>query len=422
MAKENRKQESTESRVTPKERRHRSRQTRKDRQFILIGSAAAALAVVLILTGVLYTLVYQPNTAAFTVNGQKVTTAEFRKRYNYERANMENRWQFYRMVESQFGAQPQTQVEINRLGNYLRDAFSLGVFVKTQMIEDILLAQEASAEGVAVSDQEVEMALEREVANRYGKVTAAAATATVEAAEEQARMQAEAGEVTSSSPDPDVLTATDIEQGLQGIAAEMKADYNLTLEEYREIMRAGLLRQALSVEIGERELTLTERQVNPRHILLGFDAEDADSPTYGRTEIETLDFAAKLLDRLHKGESFGYLATQYSDDPSAATNEGDLGWVRKGLLVTDFEEVAFSLSVGDLSDPVKSDFGYHIIQVMEENPDADRPSDEIQAEATEKFNEWLQTLRDEAQIEERGNLTGQLPAGAEQASVDFAAR
>ena len=422
MARKNRKQDSTERRVTPKELRHRSRQQKKDRQFILIGSAAAALSVVLILIGFLYTSVYQPNIAAFAVDGQEVTTAEFRKRYNYERANMENRWRFYRMVESQFGGQPQTQLEANRLSNYLRDAFSLGVFVKTQMIEDLLLAQAAPAEGVVVTDQEVEMALEREVANRYGKVTAAAATATLEAAEEQNKVQAEAGEEPSPLPTPDVLTATDIEQGLQGIAAEMKAEYDLSLEEYRTIVRAGLLRQALSVEIGERELVKTERQVNPRHILLRFDAEEADPATYGRSEIETLDLAARLVDRLHGGESFGYLATLYSDDPSAANNEGDLGWVRKGNLVAEFEEVAFNLSIGDLSDPVKSDFGYHIIQVLKENQNADRPSDELQAEATEKFNEWLQSLRDAAQIEERGKLTSQLPAGAEQASADFAAQ
>ena len=416
------KKKQVERRVTPKELRHRSRQQAKNRRFILFGAAAAILAGTFVLVGLLYTVVYQPNTTAFTVEGQPVTTAEFRKRYNYERANMENRWQFYRMVESQFGSQPQTQVEVTRLASYLQDAFSLGVFVKTQMIEDILLALAAPAAGVEISDQDVDKALEREVANRYGKVTSVQAAATMEAASARAAVQREAGEEPAPLPTPDVLTVTDWEQGLAGIGNEMQADFNLTLEEYRDIVRAGLLRQAMSQKIGERDVIKTERQINLRHILLGFDAADADTATFGRTEEEAIILAKKLLDRMAQGENFAYLASLYSDDPSAEANEGDLGWVREGQLVPEFEEVAFGLAVGELSDPVKTDFGYHIIQVLDVNEAADRPANEVQAEAADNFNQWLQILQDSAQIEERGNLINQLPAGAEQAASDFSAQ
>ena len=422
MAKKDQQKEQAERRVTPKELRRRSRQQKRDRRFILFGIAAAVLAGVFIVAGLLYTFVYQPNTIAFAVEGQPITTAEFRKRYNYERANMENRWQFYRMVESQFGRQSQTQFEVTRLTNYLQDAFSLGVFVKTLMIEDILLALAAPAEGVMISDQDVEMALEREVANRYGKVTAAQATATVEAAAVRAAAQLEAGEEPTPLPTADVLTATDLEQGLEGIGNETLADFDLSLEEYRDIVRARLLRQAMSQEIGERDVIRTERQINLRHILLDFEAEDADSPAFERTEADAVNLAEKLLDRMKNGESFAYLASLYSDDPSAEANEGDLGWVRAGQMVPEFEEVAFGLAVGELSNPVKTDFGYHIIQVRDVNLEADRPSDEIRAEESENFNQWLQALRDRAQIEERGNLLNQLPAGAEQAAADFSAQ
>ncbi len=416
------KKERAERRVTPKELRHRSRQQARDRRFILFGAAAAILAGAFILIGLLYTFVYQPNTTAFTVEGQPVTTAAFRKRYNYERANMENRWQFYRMVESQFGSQPQTQVEVTRLASYLQDAFSLGVFVKTQMIEDILLALAAPEADVAISDQDVDRALEREVANRYDKVTAAQATATVEAAAARAAVQREAGEEPAPLPTPDVLTVTDLEQGLEGIGNEMRSDFDLTLEEYRDIVRAGLLRQAMSQEIGERDVAKTERQINLRHILLGFDAADADNATFERTEEEALILAEKLLGRMAQGENFGYLASLYSDDPSAESNEGELGWIREGRLVPEFEAVAFGLAVGELSDPVKTDFGYHIIQVLDVNEEADRPADAISAEAADNFNQWLQALQDSAQIEERGNLINQLPAGAEQAASAFSAQ
>ncbi len=410
------KKEAAARRVTPKELRRRRRQRERDRRFILLGAAAAGLAGLFILVGLLYTLVYQPNTTAFIVEGQPVTTAEFRKRYRYERANMETRWQFYRMVESQFGSQPQTQAEVTRLANYLQDAFSLGVFVKTQMIEDILLARAAAAEGVTVSAQDIETALEQEIANRYGKVTAAQATATVEAA----ATRAEAGEASGPLPTPDVLTATDWEQGLEGIDNEVRADFGLSLAEYRDLVRAGLLRQAMSREIGERDVVKTERQVHPRHILLGFDAPDAENPAFGRTEAEARNLAEKLLDRMAQGESFAYLAALYSDDPSADSNAGDLGWIREGRLAPEFEAAAFALAVGELSEPVKTDFGYHIIQVLDVNGEAERPAAEIQTEAAANFRQWLQALQDSAQIEERGNLLDQLPAGAEQAASDFA--
>ncbi len=413
--KKDRQNERIERRITPKERRYRSRQQERNRRFVLFGAAAVALAGAFILVGVLYTFVYQPNTTAFTVEGQHVTTAEFRKRYHYERTNMENRWRFYRLVESQLGSQPQTQVEINRLTNYLQDAFSLGVFVKTQMVEDILLARVAPTEGVVISEEDVDKALEQEIADRYGKVTMAQATATMEAA--AAQLESDANPI----PTLEMLTTTDLEQGLEGIGSEIQADFNLTLEEYRAIVKARLLRQAMSRDIGERDVIMIERQINPRHILLGFDAADVDTPTFGRTETDALLLAERLLARLASGESFSYLASLYSDDPSAESNAGDLGWVREGTLVPEFEKVALGLALEELSSPIKTDFGYHIIQVLDVNLEADRPSNEIQAEVTDNFNRWLQTLQSDAQIEERGNLIRQLPAGAEQAAEDFLA-
>ena len=418
MAKKNRIQEQSERRVTPKELRHRSRQQRRDRQFLLFGGGAALLAGLFVLVGLLITFVYLPNTTAFEVEGHRVTTAQFRKRYNYERANMENRWQLYRLVAGQFGNQPQTQTEIVRLGNYLQDAFSLGVFVKTLMIEEILLAQAAPKEGLEISAQEVEAALEQEVASRYNKLTTVQATATIEAAE----AQAEAGEVSTPLPTLDVLSAADIEQGLEGLGNDHQANFDLSLDEYRDIVKAGLLRQVMSKQIGEREVVMTETQVNARHILLGFDAEGADNPNFGRTESEALFQTETLLQRLEKGESFEYLASLYSDDPSAVTNEGDLGWVRRGQLVPEFEEMAFGLETGELSPPVQTDFGFHIIQVLAVDPEADRPAHEIQVEASENYNRWLQALRDGAQIDERGSLSNQLPAGAERAAAQFAAQ
>jgi parvulin-like peptidyl-prolyl isomerase len=69
--------------------------------------------------------------------------------------------------------------------------------------------------------------------------------------------------------------------------------------------------------------------------------------------------------KLENGEDFAELAKKYSDDPGSKNKGGDLGFFTKGRMVPEFESAAFSLKPGELSDPVKTDFGYHLIEVQE---------------------------------------------------------
>lgn len=409
----------SEPRVTPAERRRGRHQRARDLRLLLFAAAVGAAVVLVIVAGVVYNYVYLPNTTVVSVNGQRVSTQEFRQRYAFERRSMENRYQFYRLLASQIGMQPQTQFEITRLGNYLQDAFSLGIQVKTSIIEDILLDQAADSEGVSVSKTDVDLALEAEVAGRYEKVSTAQAAETLAQAQERNTARVEAGEEPLPLPESDVLSDEELAQGLEAIAREVKQDFGMSMAEYRRLLRANLLRQAMSSEIGERDVPKTERQIRPRHILIRFDAEDAAPAEAGRTENQAWELARNLVNRMEQGESFGYLATQYSDDPSAAGNEGNLGWVRMGALVPEFEEVAFSLPVGVLSEPFLSEFGLHIVEVLEADEEAERPSDAVQRDSAQKFNEWLQNQREQAEIVERGRLTNQLPPGADKEALEF---
>ncbi|MDA0744881.1 MAG: peptidylprolyl isomerase [bacterium] len=86
------------------------------------------------------------------------------------------------------------------------------------------------------------------------------------------------------------------------------------------------------------------------------------TPSEERRE-EAKKRAEDLLVRLQKGEDFAEMAREYSDDTGSASDGGDLGYFARGRMVPEFEEVAFSLRPGEISEPVKSEFGYHIIKV-----------------------------------------------------------
>ena len=72
--------------------------------------------------------------------------------------------------------------------------------------------------------------------------------------------------------------------------------------------------------------------------------------------------ALAVLERLKKGEKFGKLARELSIDSGSAKRDGDLGYFGRGVMVKSFEESAFKLQVGSISEPIKTEFGYHIIK------------------------------------------------------------
>jgi len=82
-------------------------------------------------------------------------------------------------------------------------------------------------------------------------------------------------------------------------------------------------------------------------------------------EVKTRQLAQVLLDSLRTGADFAIFAKRYSADPGSAATGGDLGWEKRGVFVHDFEETVFRLKEGDISDIVKTQFGFHIIQLVE---------------------------------------------------------
>jgi len=116
-----------------------------------------------------------------------------------------------------------------------------------------------------------------------------------------------------------------------------------------------------------------------------------------------------LKERLIAGEDFESLALEYSDDPEISSNKGNLGWFElNSLTIPQFFAVLDTLPVGDISNPFKTDFGYHIVTIFEkreggalslENNWHDIEAIVIQNKRLKVYNEWLNSLRDEVFID-----------------------
>ena len=78
--------------------------------------------------------------------------------------------------------------------------------------------------------------------------------------------------------------------------------------------------------------------------------------------VEKHSEAISILERIQKGEKFGKLAKEFSIDSGSAKRDGNLGYFGRGKMVKEFEKSAFSLQTGQISEPVKTQYGYHIIK------------------------------------------------------------
>src|SRR5690606_2284250 len=112
----------------------------------------------------------------------------------------------------------------------------------------------------------------------------------------------------------------------------------------------------------------------------------------------------ELLARIRDGEDFAALAAEHSDDPGSAASGGDLGWIGRGSLDPAFEETLYSLELGEVAGPVRTDFGWHIIRFDEVREGEERSFDEVRGELlTELRNE-----RADDTYFERANRLGDL--------------
>src|SRR6266851_1440343 len=180
----------------------------------------------------------------------------------------------------------------------------------------------------------------------------------------------------------------DLEAKITPDEAEIKAAYDKNRSRYqvpeKRVARYGLidlnqLRQTAQVSDDELKVQYMQNiqqyqvanRVHVEHVLL---------MTVGKTDAEVEEIRQKaedVLKQAKKGAKFEDLAKKYSEDPGTKDKGGDLGWITQGQTVPEFEKTAFGLDKGKISDLVKTQYGFHIIKVLDKENAHTKPFEEV---------------------------------------------
>jgi peptidyl-prolyl cis-trans isomerase C len=272
--------------------------------------------------------------------------------------------------------------------------------VLDQMVDDRLLVQEAKKKNIHVSQLEIDDGVKK-VRSRFqteeefkGELQKSGKNYDEfrkHIQEQLMTIKLVDQEVKAKTPPPSDAEIKDLFDTLQAISQDKPIPGSHTASELDELKS---LAKAVDRRFGER--------VHVRHILIRV------APTATKQEKEAaLDKIKDIQKRIKKGEDFAELARKNSEDPGSKEHGGDLPPFSHGEMVPPFEKAAFSMNVGDTSDIITTDFGYHILQVMEKKA-ASKPSfDEIkddlrdylfQQRGAKRFEQYVKDLRAKADI------------------------
>lgn len=173
------------------------------------------------------------------------------------------------------------------------------------------------------------------------------------------------------------------------------------------------LKENILVNLEVKRLLEAESPITDEEIQQYFDTNKESLATPEEVKashilVETEELANEVKAKLAAGEDFAELAKEYSTDENTKEQGGDLGYFKKGDMEKEFEDAAFSLSVGQISDPVKTSYGYHIIKVDDKKEAKEATLEEsrdkindalLEQKLSTQFDSWIQERMTEYNID-----------------------
>ncbi len=393
----------------------------RDRFFnrlLLIGTfAIVGIVIILVSWGSLRQMFVFPNATVAEVEGTKIKGSQFQLRARLNRSQIVNNYvqtyQQYSQMMSLFGSDPTFQQQaasaLQQLAAQL-DPQTVGNSTIHEMVDDELLKLEAKQLGISVSPEEIDKQIQAYmnyfpsgtptaipsstpfVVSTLSETQQAIVTLTLTPSPFPTSTSTPTGLPTSTStptpiqsptpaptetpiPTATPYTAEGYQTALATYFDSFKQNLGLSEQDLRDVIYMSLLRTAIYNKV-TADVPHEEDEVWARHILVA-------------TEDEAIRVRAGLL----LGEDFGALAAKNSIDTGSKDRGGDLGWFNNSTMVAEFSTAAFQLKVGEISQPVKSQFGWHIIQVLghEMRPLTDAGYKQARQA---KFQEFIKGLQD----------------------------
>jgi peptidyl-prolyl cis-trans isomerase D len=241
---------------------------------------------------------------------------------------------------------------------------------------------DVALEGTVVTPQEIEQEYKRrndKVKIQYVKISGDKFRSEIQVTPEELRKYYETNKVAYQVPEKRdlgivIVDQAKLEQTIQPTDADLLRVYTENKDSYRQPER-----------------------VNVQHILLKTNDKDPKSDATVKAKADDL---AKQLRK--PGVNFAEMAKKYSEDPGSKDKGGEYDGVVRGQMVPEFEKAAFSLKVGEIGDPVKTNYGYHILKVLQHDPAQLKPFNDVKAQLAAEYkkqrvNDLMQQLSDKVQ-------------------------
>jgi peptidyl-prolyl cis-trans isomerase D len=368
---------------------HKEREDRQKRIIIISTIFILVIVIGLVLYGVVDRYILRARTPVIELGTESISADQFEQQIRWTRRNLIIEIDQILATFQQLGGSQEMfsyfEGQLMSAATKLQEPILIGQEVIQNLSDELILQVEAELMGIIIDEARID----REIEEAFGYYVDGTPTPlptrilpdTVATQQADQPTVAPQDDNNDEEPDPTatpILVPTEFTEDMfndnfEQFLLSLK-DAGVKVGTIRDIVRMSVTRQEI-VKIVTADLEQTQEQVWIRHILV----EDEDT---------ALEITAKILE----GADFAELAAEYSIDDSNKEDGGDLGWFARGRMVPPFEEAAFALEIGEISPPVQTDFGWHILESLGKDELLLDPESFDQL-LNEAFSNWMNEKR-----------------------------